>query len=178
MTADCWRVIWSKADIKSNFCSYQGISDVRLNNPAAPKVLPWQQDGNWDNNAFMALATWGCRVCSQGRALHPEPDVSGQNHFTKDRSGILKSSGTDELVDKGDELEKWGGVEREKKKKKTMSAKELEWCFSEKLMDFKKLSLRSGTTTNNYQMKDIPFCNNAEIERAWYIQATLLTLEQ
>lgn len=41
------------------------------------------------------------------------------------------------------------------KKKNTMSAKELEWCFSEKLMDFKKLSLRSGTTTNNYQMKVI-----------------------
>lgn len=64
-------------------------------------MLPWQQDGNWDNNVFMVLATWGCSARSQGRALHPEPDVSGQNHFTKDRSGILKSSGADESVDKG-----------------------------------------------------------------------------
>lgn len=106
ITREGWRDR-SKADIKSNFCSYQGISDVRLNNPAAPKVLPWQQDGNWDNNVFMVLATWGCSARSQGRALHPEPDVSGQNHFTKDRSGILKSSGTDESVDKGKSGMKW-----------------------------------------------------------------------
>lgn len=64
-------------------------------------MLPWQQDGNWDNNVFMVLATWGCSARSRGRALHPEPDVSGQNHFTKDRSGILKSSGTEARVDKG-----------------------------------------------------------------------------
>lgn len=76
-------------------------------------MLPWQQDGNWDNNVFMVLATWGCSACSQGRALHPEPDVSGQNHFTKDRSGILKSSGTDECVDKGKE---WNEVKGGKEK--------------------------------------------------------------
>ncbi|ETE74137.1 hypothetical protein L345_00026, partial [Ophiophagus hannah] len=123
----------------------RGISDVRLNNPAAPKVLPWQQDGNWDNNVFMVLATWGCSACSQGTALHPEPDVSGQNHFTKDRSGILKSSGTDECVDKGKE-----GNEVKGGKKKTFLAEELEWCFSEKLMGLKKLSPTSTAQMDNY----------------------------
>lgn len=76
---------------RSNFCSYQGIDSTRLNSPAAQKVLPWQQDGNGDHNVFMVLATWGCGAQSQGTALYPEPDVSGQNHSTQDSSRILRS---------------------------------------------------------------------------------------
>lgn len=33
----------------------------------------------------------GCGPCSQGTALYPEPDVSGQNHSTQDSSRILRS---------------------------------------------------------------------------------------
>lgn len=47
-----------KAD--SNF-GYRCIDSVCLNRPAAPKVLPWQQDGNGDHNVFMVPTTWGLR---------------------------------------------------------------------------------------------------------------------
>lgn len=56
---------------RSNFCSYQGIDSTRLNRPAAPKVLPWQQDGNGDHNVFMVLATWGLRSTLSGDCTLP-----------------------------------------------------------------------------------------------------------
>lgn len=56
---------------RSNFCSYQGIDSTRLNRPAAPKVLPWQQDGNGDHNVFMVPATWGLRSMLSGDRTLP-----------------------------------------------------------------------------------------------------------
>ena len=56
---------------RSNFCSYQGIDSTRLNRPAAPKVLPWQQDGNGDHNVFMVPATWGLRSALSGDRTLP-----------------------------------------------------------------------------------------------------------
>lgn len=144
MTADCWEVIWSKADIKSNFCSYQGISDVRLNNPAAPKVLPWQQDGNWDNNVFMVLATWGWVRALRG------------GHFTLSQTCLGK------ITSQRTGVEYWralalmrasirGRVEwTERREGKTFSAEELEWCFSGKLMGLEQLSPTSTTKMDNY----------------------------
>lgn len=56
---------------RSNFCFYQGIDSTRLNRPAAPKVLPWQQDGNGDHNVFMVPATWGLRSALSGDRTLP-----------------------------------------------------------------------------------------------------------
>lgn len=61
--------VGSKAD--SNFGSYRCIDSACLNRPAAPKVLPWQQDGNGDHNVFMVPATWGLRSGLSGDRTLP-----------------------------------------------------------------------------------------------------------
>lgn len=48
----------------------------------------------------------GCGACSLGTALYPEPDVSGQNHSTRDSSRILRSH---DRMEGGREEEETGG---------------------------------------------------------------------
>lgn len=52
-------------------------------------MLPWQRDGDGE---LMYARRWRPGAAgSPGRALHPEPDASGQNGLAEARSGILKS---------------------------------------------------------------------------------------
>lgn len=91
---------------RSNFCSYQGIDSTRLNRPAAPKVLPWQQDGNGDHNVFMVPATWGLRsVLSGDRTLPRARRVWAKSLHTRQQQNTE---------------EPWqnGGRERERKRKR------------------------------------------------------------
>lgn len=62
--------LWLK-DGFQNFFSNQCIKSARLNRLVAPKLLPWQQDGNGDHNVFMVLATWGLRSRISGDRTLP-----------------------------------------------------------------------------------------------------------
>lgn len=64
----------------------------------------------------MVLATWGCEAHSLGRALHPEPDVSGQKSFHRGQEQNTEEQGPQPSDTHGQAVrEREGGKDRNRK---------------------------------------------------------------
>lgn len=90
---------------------------VRLNRPAASKVLPWQQDGNGDHNVFMVPATWGLRsVLSGDRTLPRARRVWAKSLHTRQQWNTEEPSRKRERERENDRMEGGRPGERERGK--------------------------------------------------------------